>query len=76
MNDLIHFAMERACVIFGDRGDGVFNSACFSKAFSRISGVRAVIDGWIVRAMFVGRDDVTPMPGGSHWRLKDGSKLD
>lgn len=72
MNDLIHFAMERACVIFGGN-DGVFNSACFSTAFEKISGVNRLLDGWTVRAMMVGRTDVKVMSGGSHWQIREES---
>lgn len=64
MNDLIHFAMERACVLFGG-DDDTFNSACFSAAFVEISGVKRVLDGWTVQAMFVGRTDIKVLPGGS-----------
>lgn len=68
VNDLVHFAMERASVIFGGT-DKVFNSACFSKAFQQISGVKRVMDGWTVQAMFVGRTDVKPLSGGAHWEV-------
>jgi len=72
MNDLIHFAMERACLLFDGRGtDKVFNSACFSQAFALVSGVNTPLDGWTVRAMMVGRTDVESLSGGAHWRMKD-----
>lgn len=70
MNDLIRLAMERAVGRFGDRGDGLFNSAGFSQEFAKLAGVRGMLDGLEVRAMLTGRQDVEPLAGGAHWQLK------
>ena len=70
MNDGLHFAMSRACRKFGGADDGIFNLAGLSAAIVEISGLKACIDGEILRALLVGRDDVEEMSGGSHYRLK------
>lgn len=69
MNDLIHLAAERAVQLFGDKGDGIFNGAGFSKAFTRLADVNGPIDGRVVRAILTGRPDIELLYGGSHYRL-------
>lgn len=74
MNDVIAFAMERAVVRYGPRGeDGLFSAACFSEAMLMIAGVDGVLDGRIVRAMLTGRPDVEPLGDGMFRRKVPGS---
>jgi hypothetical protein len=68
MSDLVALAMEQASADFGG-SDGVFNGTCFSQALTRLAGVKAAIDGRIVRAILWGRADVVPLRGGSHYRI-------
>jgi len=67
MNDLVNFAMERACEIFSS-DDKTFNNSSFSKALQEIGGLQSVIDGRIVRMILLGRNDVEMLPGGCHYR--------
>ena len=69
MNDMLHFAMLRACIIFGNQGDNLFNNVSLAQALSSISGVDAVLDGSLVKALLVGRDDVEVLSGGCHFRV-------
>jgi hypothetical protein len=67
-NDLIRLACERAVDLF-DCGNGVFNSAGFSRAFTRMSGTSQQLDGNVVRTMLAGRPDVEVLSGSSHFKL-------
>ena len=71
MSDMLHYAMYRACRKFGGANDGTFNLSCLSEAIGEISDVPGCIDGQILRALLVGRDDVEEMSGGAHYRLKE-----
>jgi hypothetical protein len=68
MNDMLRYAMERAVVLFGNEGDGVFTSASLSEAITELAGVNGVIDGHIIRCLLVGRTDVEIL-GDCHFRL-------
>lgn len=68
MNDMLHFAMHRACIIFGG-GDQTFNLAGLSGALTTIAGITGALDGRSLRALLVGRPDVDVLSGGSHYRL-------
>jgi hypothetical protein len=69
VNDLIRLAAERAVRLFGDKGDGLFNGACFSDALCGLADVNGPVDGRIVRAILTGRRDIRVLKGGSHYRL-------
>jgi len=68
MNDMLHYAMEKAVVLFGNQGDNIFTSACLSEAITKLAGVNGVIDGHIIRCLMVGRTDVEVL-GDAHFRL-------
>ena len=68
MNDMMSFAMYRACIYFGG-SDKTFNLAGLSKAITKIAGVKTQIDGRILRALLVGRNDVEMLSGGCHYRM-------
>ena len=57
MNAMLHYAMEKAVILFGDKGDNIFTSACLSEAITKLAGVNGVIDGHIIRCLLVGRRD-------------------
>ena len=72
MNDMLNFAMERACRIYGDENDGgVFTLSTLSEAICKIAGIKGVIDGDILRVILIGRDDIERLKGGCHYRLKE-----
>ena len=62
MNDLLSYIIYRAAREYGK--DGLFNAIGFSNAFAKVSGVKAKLDGEVVRAMLWGRPDVTHETGG------------
>lgn len=68
MNDMLHYAMEKAVEIFGNEGDGVFTSACLSEAITKLAGINGVIHGHIIRCLMVGRTDVEVLSD-AHFRL-------
>lgn len=68
MNDLLHYAMREAVRLYGDRGDNLFTGAALSTVLSRITGSKACVDGRLIAALLVGRCDVQPLTGGSHYR--------
>ena len=68
MNDLIHYAMERAVAIFGDEGDNVFTSASLSDAITELAGTKGVLDGRVIRVLLIGRSDVEILDR-CHFRL-------
>lgn len=55
-NDLIRFVMEKAADRYGD--ESMFSAACFATSLRQVSGVRQTLDGQMVAAIMVGRDDV------------------
>lgn len=69
MNDMIHYAMQRAVKTFGDKGDNIFSNACLSSELCKITNISGVIDGEIIKAITAGRPDVEPLSGGSHFKL-------
>lgn len=72
MNDMLHYAMHRACRKFDGKGSRMFNLAGLSAAICEIVGLSsAVIDGEILKALLIGREEVEEMSGGSHYRLKE-----
>ena len=56
-------AMKR----YGDRGDGVFNSACFASVIHDLLGLPTP-DAHITRMILVGRPGIEQLSGGCHWR--------
>jgi hypothetical protein len=73
MNDLLHYAMREAVRLYGDRGDNLFTGAALSTVLSRITGSKACVDGRLIAALLVGRCDVQPLTGGSHYRCIEAS---
>lgn len=73
MSDLIHYVCIRATRRFGDTGDGLFNAAGFSAAWRDVTGLQSGLDGYAVEAILHGREDVTPLHGGAHYRLAPAS---
>jgi len=65
---LIECAEDAVKMFNSDLKNKVFNSAGFSQAFCKRTGVKDSIDGGIVKAMLVGRPWVR-YDGGSHWML-------
>ena len=68
MNDMLHYAMERAVMLFGNQGDNIFTSACLSEAITDLAGVTGALDGHIIRCLLVGRSDVEVLDD-CHFRL-------
>lgn len=66
-NDMLHFAMMRACRVYGSKD--MFTNATLSHALKKISGVKRLLDGEMVRTLLVGRTDVVVLSGGCHYRL-------
>lgn len=69
MNDMLNYAMHRACGLFGGRSDGVFNAACLSHAIVKITGRNQLLDGEIIRFILAGRPDVEVLSGGAHFQM-------
>jgi len=71
MNDMVRLAMERAVRAYGDKGDGLFNSASFSIALTKMAGLESsTVDGHLVRVILAGRSDVQPVGArGDYYRL-------
>lgn len=72
--DGVRAVMEEAVVRFSDGGgrddeqtpgeyDGIFQSANFARAWQTVTGVLSDLDGFVVRAILVGRDDVEQVDG-------------
>lgn len=70
MNDMLRYAMEKAVILFGNKGDNIFTNACLSEAITSLAGVKGVLDGHVVRCLLVGRPDVDVL-GSCHFRLKE-----
>lgn len=71
--DLIRLAMVEACGRFGSQD--TFNAANFASVFSRMAGMKSqTLDGNLVRAMLCGRDDVTMLSGGAHFKVLGGEQ--
>lgn len=66
-NDLIRLAIDRACESMGG-SDGLFSAAGFSCKFCDLLPTDTTLDGHVVRALLTGRNDVMPLPDGSHYR--------
>lgn len=67
--ELLQECAEDAAKSFdSDPKNKVFNSAGFSQAFCKRTGVKGSIDGGIVKGMLVGRPWVN-YDGGSHWLI-------
>lgn len=75
MNDLLHYAMREAVRLYGDRGDNLFTGAALSTVLSRITGSKACVDGRLIAALLVGRCDVQPLTGGSHYRCIEAARM-
>ena len=65
---VIRFLAWLAMKRYGDRGDGVFNSACFASVIHDLLGL-PLPDGHITRLILAGRADIEQLAGGCHWRL-------
>jgi hypothetical protein len=59
---------RRACELYGTSGDGLFNSACFSKAIQEATGLVETPGGVIVDLILSSRLDVVQMPDKSYYR--------
>lgn len=67
---LLKFICWEAAKEFDHKGmDGLFNLACWSNAYCRITNREGAIDGNIIRVILTGRDWVKPQEGETHWRL-------
>jgi hypothetical protein len=64
---ILKLAAYRAALAFGGT-DGMFNSACFSDALEKVTGL-VNASGAALALMLVGRPWVTRMRDGCHWRL-------
>lgn len=71
MNDLIRLSIERSAEMFGGKGDGIFNGACFSQVIYKFAGLKGQMDGKMVRTILTGRNDIEISSGGSHYKLID-----
>lgn len=60
-------AMKR----YGDRGDGIFNSACFASVIHDLLGL-PIPDGYVTRLILAGRTDIKQLTGACHWKLTIG----
>ena len=68
MNTLIHLAARQAARDFG-ANDGTFNLAGFGARMARLAGIRGALDGELCRAVLIGQRGITPLKGGSHYRI-------
>jgi hypothetical protein len=68
MNDLLHSAIRDACRRF-DAHDNIFTLACLSKELGILRNSGSAVDGKLLRLLLVGRTDVRPLAGGSHFEF-------
>jgi hypothetical protein len=66
---IIKFMAWLACKKFGDRGDGIFNSACFAHVVRELYGL-PLFDGYVVSMILAGRAGIESLQGGAHWKLR------
>jgi hypothetical protein len=65
--ELLESLVVRSVEKFGDRGDGLFNSACFGSTVKDEFRLDACPDGGWTSRVLGGLPYVVPMPHGCHW---------
>jgi len=65
---VIKFFAWLAVKRYGDKEDGIFNSACFASVIHDLLGL-PIPDGHITRMILAGRPGIEQLSGGCHWRL-------
>lgn len=71
--EVIRFLAWMAAKDYGNDSNGrggVFSSATFSSVVSKVFGLPA-LDGYVVKLILSGRDGITQLQGGCHWRVRN-----
>lgn len=67
--DYVRLVMNLAIERYGS-DKGVFNISNFQSAWRELSESKGDLDGDTVRLLLWGREDVVPLRGGAHYRLR------